>query len=892
MSQKIKNLLQSKGENYIFPFFWIHGEEESVLREYMEAIHSSGIGAVCVESRPHPDYCGPQWWHDLDIILDEAKKREMKVWILDDSHFPTGYANGALEDAPAELCRQFLYYSSVEIVGPAKSAQLNISKHAKHMRNPLAGSIFSRDQKERRKFDDDQMLSISAARVDQEFDASTLIDLTDFVEGDELVWDVPEGRWKIYVNYLTRNAGTRDSYINLLNKRSARKQIDAVYEPHFEHYKEEFGKTIAGFFSDEPELGNGQMNVMKKIGEDQDLPWSQEVEEQLLARLGSDWKTKLPMLWENGRSPDQSAEVRFIYMDIITRLVEENFSNQIGNWCEERGVEYIGHIIEDNNSHSRLGSSLGHFFRGLSGQHMSGIDNIGGQVFPAGEAYPKKGLTGDERDGEFFHYMLGKLGSSFAAIDPKKQGRTMVETFGAYGWSEGVRMMKYLLDHFLVRGVNRYVPHAFSAKDYPDPDCPPHFYAHGHNPQFRHFGALMEYLNRMCALISDGKRVTPVAILYHAEAEWTGDYMLNQKPARVLMDNQIDFDILPADVFTERKRYQTKIDNLLRINSQDYKTLIIPYSQYITESMTKAVIELKKVGFPVLFIDDLPSGIVDGDDALLAEISDCKIVTLDTLKTELDKESISELKVEPAFSMLRYLHYKEDNDTYIFTNENMAETFTGTVTVPNTGPLYGYDVWNNELYEVHAEQKGQGTTLHLEIPPYQSVVIIFGKLEDTEIKAPISYEEEINITDNWKMSISKSIDYPAFTEEQQITKLENVGLKYPEFSGFIRYEKEIEVSSLKQASLIIEDAFEGVEVFVNDESVGIQVAPPFAFDISKQIKSGTNKLRIEVATTLEREQHYTPVAPDHPYAAFAAFAKDPLLQPTGIVGDVKLLIQK
>src|SRR5690625_2950530 len=263
MNQKIKNLLQSTGENYIFPFFWIHGEEESVLREYMEAIHSSGIGAVCVESRPHPDYCGPQWWHDLDIILDEAKKRNMKVWILDDSHFPTGYANGALEDAPAELCRQFLYYSSVEIVGPAKSAQLNLSKHAKHMKNPLDINAFSMgEQKERRKFDDDTLLSVCAARVDQGFDASTLIDLTKYVKDDELVWDVPEGRWKIYVNYLTRNAGTRDSYINLLHKKSARKQIEAVYEPHFERYKEEFGKTIAGFFSDEPELGNGKMNVM------------------------------------------------------------------------------------------------------------------------------------------------------------------------------------------------------------------------------------------------------------------------------------------------------------------------------------------------------------------------------------------------------------------------------------------------------------------------------------------------------------------------------------------------------------------------------------------------------------------------------------------------------
>ena len=85
----------------------------------------------------------------------------------------------------------------------------------------------------------------------------------------------------------------------------------------------------------------------------------------------------------------------------------------------------------------------------------------------------------------------------------------MCEIFGAYGWSEGVRMMKYLVDHFLVRGINHYVPHAFSAKLYPDPDCPPHFYAHGHNPQFRHFGALMRYLNRMCALINDGVRITP-----------------------------------------------------------------------------------------------------------------------------------------------------------------------------------------------------------------------------------------------------------------------------------------------------------------------------------------------------------------------------------------------
>lgn len=98
MSEKIRRLLEGKGENYILPFFWQHGEDEGTLRHYMRVIHGANIGAVCVESRPHPDFCGPKWWADMDAILDEAEKLHMRVWILDDSHFPTGYANGAMKD--------------------------------------------------------------------------------------------------------------------------------------------------------------------------------------------------------------------------------------------------------------------------------------------------------------------------------------------------------------------------------------------------------------------------------------------------------------------------------------------------------------------------------------------------------------------------------------------------------------------------------------------------------------------------------------------------------------------------------------------------------------------------------------------------------------------------
>ena len=106
MNETVQQLLNNQGENYILPFFWQHGETEEVLREYMAAIDASNIKAVCVESRPHPDFCGEKWWQDMDVILDEARKRHMKVWILDDSHFPTGFANGALKDYPDCYCRQ------------------------------------------------------------------------------------------------------------------------------------------------------------------------------------------------------------------------------------------------------------------------------------------------------------------------------------------------------------------------------------------------------------------------------------------------------------------------------------------------------------------------------------------------------------------------------------------------------------------------------------------------------------------------------------------------------------------------------------------------------------------------------------------------------------------
>ncbi len=686
MIERLKQVLQEQGDNYILPFFWQHGEEEEVLRDYVRAIHDANIGALCIESRPHEEFGKEKWWQDVDIILEECKNYGMKVWILDDKHFPTGYANGILEGEDASLQRKHLYFNSMDFCGPMKAVSLDVKKYVEKRENPFARKLpFSGNRKPREHYADDTLV----APVTEDGAFGEAVDLTDRVgENGCLSWDVPGGMWHIWVIFTTHNAGSRPYYIHMIDKASCAKLIEAVYEPHWEHYKEEFGKTLVGFFSDDISFYNMDgIEHTPNIGGDMPLPWSDEVEQTIKAHFGEEWRSCLSMLWSENEDKQKTSAVRFRYMDTITKLVQENFSNQIGDWCRGHGVQYIGHGIDEEEFHSRIGRGLGHFFRSLDGETMGGIDAIVGQVTPGGDHYSLEG-----RNGEANHFTLAKLGSSHGHIDPKKNGNTMCEVFGAFGWGESLRTMKFITDHFLVNGVNYYVPHAFSPKAYPDPDCPPHFYAHGYNPLYRPFGKLMAYMNRVCHLISGGRHIAPVAMLYHAESEWAGAYMATDRPARILQENQIDFDILPADVFAERNRFLTQLfAGKLAVNKEEYRVLVIPYAQYITKETAQFITEAKEAGFPVWFLKGLPEGICGSEEALPEAVLHCPVVSLETLPEVMKQAGYVDVSSDIFFPRLRYYRYRHEQseqeeaskELYLLANLDTAETYSGRLYLPS-----------------------------------------------------------------------------------------------------------------------------------------------------------------------------------------------------------------
>lgn len=868
MNNTVKELLKGNSGDHIFPFFWQHGEDEATLRKMMKVIHESGCKSVCIESRPHPDFCGPKWWTDMDIILDEARNREMKVWILDDSHFPTGFANGAVKNAPLELHRQSIASSHKTYRGKEQEIVLNLTKMFPPKSTPgsLGAFIMTKFMSGKTPtFPDDRIISVTAVDA-----AGNLIDIPIGNTGT-VRWKKPAGTYEIYVTGLTRNLGIHPEYINMMSEESCRILIDSVYEPHYEHYKEDFGKTILGFFSDEPELGNGfYMTGANGMGTDTNFPFSEELAAELVERLGKEWKNKMVLLWNN-KFPEKAAPVRYAFMDAVTKLVRKDFSEQIGTWCRDHGVRYIGHVIEDNNSHTKTGMSLGHYFRGLNGQDMSGIDDIGGQVLPQGEDLKIKSFFG-ERDGEFYHFALGNFGASAAAIEPLKHGDAMCEIFGNYGWSEGVRLEKYLAEHFMVRGINHFVPHAFTGKAFPDPDCPPHFYAQGNNPQYRHFGSIVQYMNRVCTLISDGHRDSKVAVLYNAEFEWMGGGMQVQKPLRILYEAQIQADTIPLDALTETERYQTEFrEDALRVNGQEYKVLVVPYTQYLRREMADI---LAKVRIPILFTDVKPS-VLGG-----VRIVNGRAVPLAALSFEVRKLISGMPKIEPASKYVRILEYTKENKLYYLFNED-SKVYQGTLGLDPDAEYYEYDAWNNKIYRF------EGNSITLE--PNKGMILLKDAPDADLLSHRIELKGEKRTLSNFSRSVCAALNYPDFGTAVPAVLPDNYGKIDKTFSGFIRYEKEIEIGEPVKAVLEITDAYEGVEVFVNGNSLGIQVVPSFIYDLTDYLVSGKNTLVIEVATTLERQMSKNREAK---MRELAQGVRKKEMAPTGLTGEVHLYLER
>ena len=861
MDKRIQENLAGQHGSYILPFLWLHGEPQERVKEEILAIKGSGIREFCAESRPYKDFGKDAWWEDFGFILKTAKELGMKVWLLDDRHFPTGYANGYLE-APerAHLRKKLVRERVSDVVGPVAKAKL------------YPAGFLEKDIEE--------IVQVVAYRHCDEaegLDFSTAVDLTDKLQNGLIYWDIPEGVWRICICIRT-DVGFGDGnrftyYIDMLEHDSCKAMIDAVYEPHYQHFKEYFGNTFVGFFSDEPGFLNNYGSYANGLGQIyESYPWRADLAKLIAESAGLPEDTvrlAMPAMWED--LGPITAAIREHYMEVITKLFRDNFSYQLGDWCRERGVMYIGHIIEDQDCHMHMAHGPGHFFRGTDGQDMAGIDIVLFQDVPGLADHVHRAELYDKgaADAAFFRYTMPKLAASHSHIQPLKQGRAMCEIFGAFGWSEGLPYMKALADTMLISGINHFVPHAFTPKD-EDPDCPPHFYNGGRNEQYPLFKNLMEYMGRCAHILCGAKHKADVAVFYNAEGHWTdGKNQSFRYICRELTQNLLDFDIIPNDTLQD-----APVENgRLSVNGETYGALIVSESEVMPENVLSTLGRLAQAGLPVIFTERLPVRSAEGRGEF--DFASC----FEAVPTKRLAETLKQRRLHhidgtgKGLKYLRFYHVsREGQEIYAFLNEDIHGEVDAVLQLPDAGDCLVYDPWGNRCYRASAP----GGRLKLRLEKENLLFVVFGG-QIPEGTPPLPVEAERKTLEP---AFDVSIRDEGETEFRPLAKNAapfdiTAPDRIPDFSGEILYKASFRTDG---GFTVLDLGFVGetAEIKVNGIPVGVRINAPYRFDLAPAIRAGENEVEILVRSNPGHRRH------DDKLCCYSH------IPPTGILGPIAL----
>lgn len=468
----------------------------------------------------------------------------------------------------------------------------------------------------------------------------------------------------------------------------------------------------------------------------------------------------------------------------------------------------------------------------------------------------------------------------------------MCEVFGAYGWAEGLKLMKWLLDHMLVNGINYFVPHAFSMKDFPDPDCPPHFYARGMNPQFPYFKNLMEYCNRVSHLISNGVHIPAVAVVYPAEQEWAGEYLPVEAIGKQLLRNQIDYEILPTDVLLT----MTVVEGKLKWENEQVPVLILSGSRCITKMLADWLCKAAEKGLKIVVVGQKPLA-MDNNGILREWTSQIKdnltICEQEDLADILYSFGVDEIKTKKYEPWLRYYHYKHQNgEFWLFMNQSETEEINTSLCFEDgmmdshkmdKECICWYQAWENTVEPCEWDENND---LSLQLVPGEMKVLYMGDCtpyakilaEKQEImklkKATDSQTGKIEIVpDAWKLCIKET-----GTEKYVLQEREKTGdfcRKHPYFCGVMRYETTVFLPKIKSCELNLGEVYETAHVLVNEKEAGVRVALPYSFEIGKLLHEGENRIIVEVVNTLANRQR-------------DFFSMTMPIEPSGLIGPVTL----
>jgi hypothetical protein len=787
------------------PLFWLHGDESKErLEMYVGKVAEGGNGCFTAESRPHNDWLGPNWYRDLGICLDAAKKNNLKMWIFDEKWWPSQGIGGKV---PAKYAAKKLAAAAVDVDGPRE---------------------FAADG-----YGGERYIATVAGRVtaDGKVDGASLLDLKGRISGGKLRWNIPSGKWRV-MKFTHKQApglgqhGGKQLSVDGASKDCVEWFLKTVYQPHYDRYKADFGKTIPGFFYDEPETRGD---------------WGTELN-RTLAEWGVDWK-KAYVAYKFELAGEEQVAARFQYLDALADTWGRTMYGATTEWCHRRGVLSIGHFMEHGNLYVHPDFCAGDMMRLMRYSDMGALDAVFKQ-FVWGKREP--------RDGPI--WQTPKLASSITHTAGKRDDLTMVEIFGARGQDLTYPEMKWWTDHMHVSGVNFHIPHSFNPRAPYDRDCPPYFYHGGYEPRWPLYRVYADYTSRLSLMLSGGRHVCPVALLFNGNIRQVGKAIPPEPLTDTLQDMVSDCDWLPFDIFENEARL---FGNEVCLHSERYQVLVVPPVEAIPYGVLLRAKEFLDKGGIVVGYGFLPTksatlGKTSADIARLrgqiwgqkANPNDGRAFFLPEQPTAaalraIGVPSVVEVLDGDTGNWLHALHrVKDGRDIFFITNQNHLgdpRKFRLRFAVPGVPECW--DPMRNEITAVTCHRNGRTADVELTLEPNESVLLVF---QPKQRALPMRGElgkKVVEVALDPTVPVAKDPEIPA--RPGPVTRSP---VSSNPFHGKCEMDILPKRAVLELDGLVPEAA---ARVTVNGQFAGGFIGKPFRLDVTKHPKPGANRISIE-----------------------------------------------
>jgi len=437
-------------------------------------------------------------------------------------------------------------------------------------------------------------------------------------------------------------------------------------------------------------------------------------------------------------------KIKLDYNDVIVGLSEENFFKPVYQWHQDRGLIFGC----DHGGRGRDVAEFGDYFRTQRWNQGPGSDQ------------PR--LSKD--------IIKAKVAASIAHLYDRP--RVWLEGFHSSGWGTSSADVTDAIFANYVAGYNLLSFHGLYYSTQGGwwewaPPC-----NHFRMPYWQQIDPLMDCIQRLSYLLSQGYHNCDVAILYPTEPVVAG--MDGEKSVQIafetgeqLYNKGIDFDFID---FESLARSEVK-NKELNVSGEKYKVLIVPSMKAIRSTSLKKIAEFKKGGGIIVNIGDKPGATekTGANDAamnkLVADIfsKNQNFVQCDDAKDvsmAISGKYIPNFKILSELKERTYVMHRDIGKRDVYALYNFPEG--SKCFFKAKGNVQLWNPWNGETASLskYAVQTKEGTEVTLPLTFKEMQIIVF----DADISKGMNVLNEskvikqVDLGTTWEFELKPSLD--------------------------------------------------------------------------------------------------------------------------------------